>query len=98
MVELLYLIAVGLIAGGVILMFGPALQPLVLGLPCIFLGVIMFGFAVVASTKTKREKAKDKDAVIIERGRIVKYGNIDVKLLDDVPIEILKKEEKNEKG
>ena len=97
MVELLYLIAAGLIAGGVIFMFGPALQPLVFGLPCIFLGVIMFGFAVVASTKTKREKAKNKDVVIIEKGKIVKYGNIDVKLLDDVPIEILRKK-KNEKG
>jgi len=37
MVELLYLIAAGLIAGGVIFMFGPALQPLIFGLPCIFL-------------------------------------------------------------
>jgi len=27
----------------------------------------MFGFAVVASTKTKREKAKNKDVVIIEK-------------------------------
>ena len=98
MVELLYLIAAGLIAGGIAFMFGPALQPLIFGLPCIFLGVIMFGFAVVASTKTKREKAKDKDAVIIEKGRIVKYGNIDVKLLDDVPIEVLRKGERNQKG
>ena len=49
----------------------------------------MFGFAVVTSTKAKKEKAKNKDAVIIEKGKIVKYGNIDVKLLDDVPIEIL---------
>jgi len=97
MLELLYLIAAGLIVGGVVFMFGPALQPLILGLPCIFVGIIMFGFAVVASTKTKREKAKDKDAVIIEKGKIVKYGNIDVKLLDDVPIEVLKKEKKNEK-
>lgn len=98
MVELLYLIAAGLIAGGIAFMFGPALQPLVLGLPCIFVGLIMFGLAIVASTKRKREKAKDKDAVIIEKGKIVKYGNIDVKLLGDVPIELLKKEEKNEKG
>ncbi len=26
---------------------------------------------------------------IIEKGKIAKYGNIDVKLLDDVPIEVL---------
>ena len=57
----------------------------------------MIDFAVVASTKTKREKAKNKDVAIIEKGKIVKYGNIDVKLLDDVPIEILRKK-KNEKG
>lgn len=58
----------------------------------------MFGFAVVASTKKKREKARDKDVAIIEKGKIVKYGNIDVKLLGDVPIEVLRKGEKNEKG
>jgi len=59
MVELLYLIAAGLIAGGIAFMFGPALQPLVLGLPCIFLGVIMFGFAVVASTKKRKERKQE---------------------------------------
>ena len=98
MVNLLYLIAAGLIAAGIAFMFGPALQPLIFGLPCIFLGVIMFGFAVVASTKKKREKARDKDMAIIEKGKIVKYGNIDVKLLDDVPVEVLRKGERNEKG
>ena len=98
MVNLLYLIASGLITGRVAFMFGPALQPLIFGLPCIFLGVIMFGFAVVASTKEKKEKVRDKNVAIIEKGKIVKYGNIDVKLLDDVPIEVLRKGERNEKG
>ena len=98
MVNLLYLIAAGLIAAGIAFMFGPVLQPLIFGLPCIFLGVIMFGFAVVASTKKKGEKARDKDVAIIEKGKMAKYGNIDVKLLDDVPIEVLRKGERNEKG
>jgi len=98
MVNLLYLIAAGLIAGGIAFMFGPALQPLIFGLPCIFLGVIMFGFAAVASTKEKREKARHRDVAIIEKGKIIKYGNIDVRLLDDVPVEVLGKGEKNEKG
>lgn len=70
-------------------MSGPALQPLIFGLPCIFLGVIMFGFAVAASTKEKREKVRDRNVAIIEKGKIGKYGNIDVKLLDDVPVEVL---------
>lgn len=97
MVNLLYLIAAALIAAGIAFMFGPALQPLIFGLPCIFLGVIMFGFAVVASTEKKAKKARDKDVVIIEKGKIVKYGNIDVKFLDDVPVEVLGKGERNEK-
>jgi len=35
---------------------------------------------------------------IIEKGKIVKYGNIDVKLLEEVPVEVLRKGERNEKG